>query len=68
MDGTPATVEPLVTVREAARAFGISRHLIFQAGARGELAIFEPGRWARVRLTDVGRWLERTRRRPEGTR
>ena len=67
MDGIQP-VERLVTVREAARLLGISRHLIFQADSRGELAIFEPGRWARVRLTDVGRWLERTRRRPGGGR
>jgi hypothetical protein len=46
MDGIQP-VERLVTVREAARLLGISRHLIFQASSRGELAIFEPRRWAR---------------------
>ena len=63
---TPAAVERLVTVRQAARLFGIGRHLLFQAAERGELAIFDPGGWARVKLSDVQRWLEQTRRVPKG--
>jgi excisionase family DNA binding protein len=66
MDVTPA-VEPLVTVRRAARLFGIGRHVLFQAAERGELAVFDPGGWARVRLSDVQAWLERTRRVPRET-
>ena len=67
MDATP-DVEPLITVRRAARAVGIGRHLLFQAAERGELAIFDPGEWARVKLSDVTAWLERTRRVPRGVR
>ena len=63
--GAPAAdVERLVTVRQAARMFGIGRHLLYRACEAGELAIFDPGGWARVRLSDVEAWLERTRRHP----
>jgi hypothetical protein len=30
------------------------------------LTIFDPNGWARVKLSDVERWLERTRRVPRG--
>jgi excisionase family DNA binding protein len=66
MDAPPVDVERLVTVRQAARLFGIGRHLLFQAAERGELDVFDPGGWARVKITDVQRWLERTRRVPRG--
>ncbi len=65
MDATPA-VERLVTVRQAARLFGVGRHLLFQAAERGELEIYDAGGWARVRLSDVEAWLEHTRRVPKG--
>jgi excisionase family DNA binding protein len=65
MGGTQP-VEKLVTVREASRLFGISRHLIYRAGEAGELPIYDAGSWPRVRLSDVTAWLERTRRVPRG--
>jgi hypothetical protein len=65
MDATPP-VERLVTVRAAARAVGLSRHLLFRAGELGQLPIYFTGSWARVRPSDVLAWVERTRqRRPE---
>ena len=42
MDAPPADVERLVTVRQAARMFGIGRHLLYRACEAGELAIFDP--------------------------
>jgi hypothetical protein len=66
MDATPPSIEPLVTVRQASRAFGIGRHLIYKAGEAGELPIFDAGSWPRVRLADVARWLESRRRAPRG--
>ncbi len=65
MDVPAVDVERLVTVRQAARLFGIGRHLLFQAAERGELPIFDPGGWSRCRLSDVEAWLARTRR-PRG--
>jgi excisionase family DNA binding protein len=64
MDAPAADIEPLITVRAAARRLGLGRHLLFQAGERGELAIYDPGGWARVKLSDVQQWLGRTRRGP----
>ena len=61
-----APVEPLVTVRRAARAVGVGRRVLFRAGEAGELPIYDPGGWARVRLSDVTAWLERQRRAPRG--
>jgi hypothetical protein len=61
-------VEPLVTVRRAARAVGLGRHLLFQAAERGELAVFDAGGWARVKLSDVEAWIARTRRAPAAQR
>ena len=58
-------LERLVTVREAARALGIGRRLLYRAAERGELAVYDPGGWSRVRLSDVAAWLERTRRPPK---
>jgi excisionase family DNA binding protein len=66
MDAPPVDVERLVTVRQAARLFGIGRHLLFQAAERGELDVFDPGGWARVKVSDVQKWLERTKRVPRG--
>ena len=59
-------VEELVTVRQAARLLGIGRHLLFRAAETGDFAIYDPGGWARCRLSDVKRWLERQRRLPRG--
>jgi hypothetical protein len=59
-------VEELVTVRRAARMFGLGRHLLFKAAEAGELAVYDAGGWSRVRLSDVAAWLERQRRGPRG--
>jgi len=61
-------LERLVTVREAARVLGIGRHLLYRAAELGELPIYDPGAWSRVRLSDVLAWLERTRRVPRSPR
>jgi excisionase family DNA binding protein len=67
MDATPS-MERLVTVRQASRLLGVGRHVLYKAAEAGELAIFDPGGWARVRLSDVAAWLERTRRVPRSAR
>src|SRR5262249_55148919 len=56
----------VVTVRQAGRLLGIGCHLLFRAAETGDLAIYDPGGWARCRLSDVKRWLERQRRLPRG--
>jgi excisionase family DNA binding protein len=61
-------LERLVTVREAARVLGIGRRLIVRAAELGELPIYDPGGWSRVRMSDVAAWLERTRRAPRSPR
>lgn len=61
-------IEPLVTVRQAARAIGVGRHLLFKAAERGELTVFDAGGWARVKLSDVEAWIARTRRAPAAQR
>jgi excisionase family DNA binding protein len=67
MDATPPSIEPLMTVRQASRALNIGRHLIYRAAEAGELTIYDAGSsWPRVRIGDVQRWLERTRRVPRG--
>jgi excisionase family DNA binding protein len=65
MDATPATIEPLVTVRQAARLLNIGRHVLYQAAERGELTVFDAGGWSRIRLSDLQAWLERTKRAPQ---
>jgi len=35
--------EPLVTMREAARLFGLSHHLLFRAAEEGELEVLDLG-------------------------
>jgi excisionase family DNA binding protein len=66
MDATPATIEPLVTVRQAARLLNIGRHVLYRAGEAGELPIYDAGGWSRIRLSDLQAWLERTKRAPRG--
>jgi excisionase family DNA binding protein len=61
-------LERLVTVREAALLLGIGRHLLYRAAGLGELSLYNPGGWSRVRLSDVAAWLERTRRLPRSER
>jgi excisionase family DNA binding protein len=63
---TPATVERLVTLRAAAKAFGVGRHLLYRAAEAGELEVLDIGSWPRVRPSAVAAWLERTRRVPRG--
>ena len=53
------TVQPLVTVRSAARLLGVGRHVLYRAAERGELPIYDPGGWARLRLSDLQAWLEK---------
>jgi excisionase family DNA binding protein len=66
MDAPAADVEPLITVRQAARRLGLGRHILFRAGEAGELDIIDVGGWARVRFSAVLQWLERSRRLPRG--
>jgi excisionase family DNA binding protein len=68
MHATRPAVQPLVTVRSAARLLGVGRHVLYRAAERGELPIYDPGGWARLRLSDLEAWLETTRRRPGGAR
>jgi len=71
MDAPAADVERLVTVRQAARLFGIGPHLLNRAAEDGELVVYNPGGWngwRRVRMSDVRTWLERTRRVPRAER
>lgn len=63
-DGPGATIlatlarPEYVPIRTAARLTGISRELISQAIARGEISAARPGkRWIYVRLDDVREWL-----------
>jgi excisionase family DNA binding protein len=63
---TPATVEHLITLRAAAKAFGVGRHLLYRAAEAGELEVLDIGSWPRVRLSAVQQWLESTRRLPRG--
>ena len=63
MDAPP--VEPYVTLRRAARAYGIGRGLLVQAAERGELEVLDVGSWVRVRMTAVETWL-RSKRLPRG--
>jgi excisionase family DNA binding protein len=67
MDDAAAETERLITVREAAKRLGIGRHLLYRAAEAGELVVYDPGAWPRVRLSDVEAWLKRTPRVPRGT-
>jgi excisionase family DNA binding protein len=57
VDATPPIerLEPLVTVRQAARLLGVGRHVLYRAAEAGELAIFDAGGWARLRMSDLER-------------
>jgi excisionase family DNA binding protein len=56
--------EPLLTMREAARRFGVPRFLLYRAAEKGELPRYDLGAWPRVYAVDVRNWLERQRRVP----
>lgn len=65
MNGNPL-IEPLVTVRQAARLLNIGRHVLYRAAEAGELTVFDAGGWSRIRLSDLEAWLEKTKRLPRG--
>jgi excisionase family DNA binding protein len=43
---------------------GVGRHVLYRAAEAGELRVYDPGGWARLRLSDLEAWLQRTRRVP----
>jgi hypothetical protein len=54
--------ERLVTKPTAGRYWGLSRRQLDRACKSGEVATYLIGDWPRVRLGDVGRWIEGRRR------
>jgi hypothetical protein len=54
----PADAERLVTKPTAGRYWGLSRRQLDRACKSGEVATYLIGDWPRVRLGDVGRWIE----------
>lgn len=55
-------IEPLLSIVEAAKQCGVSRHRIDAAINSGELAFYPIGEKARkVKATDVIRWIETKR-------
>lgn len=53
-----AEIEPVLSIVEAAKACGISRHQIDNAINGGELAFYSFGDRRKVKLSDLKRWLE----------
>ncbi len=56
-----AEIEPVLSIVEAAKACGISRHQIDNAINGGELAFYSFGDRRKVKLSDLKRWLESKR-------
>lgn len=55
-------IEPLLSIVEASKKCGVSRHRIDDAINCGELAFYPIGERARkVKLSDITRWLETKR-------
>lgn len=55
-------IEPLLSIVEASKRCGVSRHRIDDAINSGELAYYPIGERARkVKLSDITRWLETKR-------
>ena len=57
-----------VTVPEAARRSGLGLRQFRRAIESGELAVFDVGRWPRLRWSEVVGWIEGTRRLTRGSR
>jgi excisionase family DNA binding protein len=47
---------------------GVGRHVLYRGAEAGELPIYDPGGWARLRLTDLEAWLASTTKRVPGSR
>ena len=57
-----AKIEPLLSIAEAAKAVGVSRHRIDDAINGGELAFYPIGEKARkIIVSDPNKWLEMKR-------
>lgn len=56
-----AEIEPVLSIVEAAKACGISRHQIDNAINCGALAFYDFGDRRKVKLSDLKRWLESKR-------
>ncbi len=58
----PIKIEPLLSIAEAAKAVGVSRHRIDDAINSGELAFYPIGEKARkIKVSDLNKWLEMKR-------
>ena len=61
-------IEELLSIAEAAKRCGVSRHRIDAAINGGELAFYQIGERARkIKVSDLLRWLEAKRTRIGGT-
>lgn len=59
---TPVKIEPLLSIADAAKAVGVSRHRVDDAINSGELAFYPIGEKARkVKVSDLNKWLEAKR-------
>lgn len=56
-----AEIEPVLSIVEAAKACGISRHQIDNAINCGALAFYSFGVQRKIKLSDLKRWLESKR-------
>lgn len=56
-----AEIEPVLSIVEAAKACGISRHQIDNAINCGALAFYDFGDRKKIKLSDLKRWLESKR-------
>lgn len=54
----PVVETLLLTVPQAARALGISRHTLYKLIRRGELHPIHIGRAARISAAEVRRWVQ----------
>ena len=58
-------IEPVLSIVEAAKVCGISRHQIDNAINCGELAFYSFGVQRKIKLSDLRRWLESKRTKIE---
>lgn len=65
MPTTPAHPEPFVTVAEVARHLGVPRSWVYERTASGDIPHVRVGRYVRLRLSEVDRWLDESSRRGE---
>lgn len=56
-----AEIEPVLSIVEAAKACGISRHQIDNAINCGALAFYDFGDRRKIKLSDLKKWLESKR-------